>query len=62
MGAVVRQSRKAWMLRKPGKHFPRFVQCLRPRSLGNKLEYGLQCEGVGTALVQVTTLPLRQVI
>lgn len=62
MGVVVGQSRKAWIFRKPGKHFPRFVQCLHPRSLDNKLEYGLRCEGVGTALVQVTTLPLRQVI
>lgn len=51
------QSRKAWMFRKPGKHFPRFVQYLRPRSLGSKLEYELRCEGVGTALVQVTTAP-----
>ena len=61
-GGGGRQSGKAWMFRKPGKHFPRFVQCLCPRSLGNKLEYGLWCEGVGTALVQVTTLSLRQVI
>lgn len=59
-GGLVRQFRKAWMDRKLGKRFPSFVLCLCPRSLGGKLKYGPW--GIRTAVVQVTALPLGQVI
>ena len=60
-GVGGRQSGKAWMFRKPDKHFPRFVQRLCPRSLGNK-NMGFGVRGLGLLLFKSRLCPLRQVI
>lgn len=51
-----RQSGKAWMFRKPDKHFPRFVQRLCPRSLGNK-NMGFGVRGLGLLLFKSRLCP-----